>query len=58
MNMGLSNVFSLFVLDIPGIDLARPSRCAFIGLFLLGKGDDLLIFGLVCVNKIEVTTES
>jgi len=56
--MGLSNVFSLFVLDIPGIDLARPSRCAFIGLFLLGKGDDLLIFGLVCVNKMEVTTES
>ena len=56
--MGLSKVFSLFTLDIPFVDLPMFSRSFFMGLSLLGNGDVLLIFDLVCISKIEVTTES
>lgn len=55
---GRSIAFSLFILDIPGIDFLTSSRCFFIGLFLLGKGDDLLILGLLCMSKMDVIMES
>ena len=58
MKKGRSIAFSLFILDIPGIDFLTSSRCFFIGLFLLGKGDDLLILGLLCMSKMDVTMES
>ena len=58
MKNGRSIAFSLFILEIPGIDFLISSRCFFIGLFLLGKGDDLLILGLLCMSKMDVTKES
>lgn len=58
MKNGRSIAFSLFILEIPGIDFLTSSRCFFIGLFLLGKGDDLLILGLLCMSKMDVTMES
>ena len=58
MKNGRSIAFSLFILEIPGIDFLTSSRCFFIGLFLLGKGDDLLILGLLCMSKMDVIVES
>lgn len=58
MKNGRSIAFSLFILEIPGIDFLTSSRCFFIGLFLLGKGDDLPILGLLCMSKMDVTMES
>lgn len=56
--MGLSIFLSLLAFAIPGIDFIMASFSFFMGLFLLGKGDVLLIFGRVFISKMEVTMES